>query len=257
MKSIGNISIQLLAAFIIILLLALEIILGEHTQLAEFAAIAASCGIVILLVGIFLTKNRREIGIYLTENRHEINKVYNKLDVICEQFLDGDEQRMSWAHFWATTKTLQGRIQEDQSFKPDIILSVGRSGAIVGGILAGNMEGLPHIGIDRINDWSKESSESKPLKKVTIFPSSRILSEVLQEKDVLCVMSECDTGRTLEALIPELRKIKGIGRVKTAVLYRYFQTFFEPDYVAVEDDGKRPDFPFRTSTWQGDNKSSR
>jgi hypoxanthine phosphoribosyltransferase len=244
MKNIGNISIQLLAALVIILLLALEIILGEHTQLVEFVVIAVTCGIVILFV-----------GLYLAENRREVNKIYNKLDVMCSEFLDGDEQRMSWARFWATTKNLQDLIQADISFKPDIILSVGRSGAIVGSMLAGNMEGLPHIGIDRRNFWSKEISESKPLKKVTIFPPPRILSKELQGKNILCVMSECDTGRTFEALIPELRKIEGIGKVKTATLYRYFLTYYVPDYVAVEDNGKRPDFPFRTSTWRGDNKS--
>ncbi len=267
MNTDKTILITIIATLVTILLAVVGIILQQYIQVAQFLAIVIACGIVIIVLswlpkqtGQYITEYLKSLETRLgenlqigKENKSEIVKIDNKLNDVCAELFRGDEQRMSWSLFWARANQLLELVQADGSFKPDMVLSVGRSGAIVGSLLAGNMHGLPHVSIDRINRWSTDGHRSS--RKVEIFPSPRILAKELEGKNVLCVMSECDSGRTLEALSDELGAIHGIGKVKTAVLCRNVNTYFKPDYIAVEDYGKRPNFPFRTSTWRDDSKS--
>lgn len=242
------------------------IFLQKYIPVIQFLLITVACGIIVYVL-IWLPKRTSEyvknlidqldhkienILKFDKDNQKEMDCIQNRVNDLCVELTQGTEQRMSWTYFWASVRNLKDSIQADAEFKPDIILSIGRSGAIVGSIIAGNMQGLMHLGIDRINQWVTEGNRSS--RTVLIFPSPRIFASSLTDKKILCVMSECDSGRTLEAVVSELNEIKGIKCIKTAVLFRNANTYFCPDYIAKEDQGERPKFPFKTSDWKDDSK---
>jgi hypoxanthine phosphoribosyltransferase len=242
-----------------ILLTLIGMILEQHILVVQFLVITMACGISIYVlislpnkVSEYTAKRLEYLDSKLDESiettkgcEKDISILRSRVDTLCAEVLEGTEKRMSWKYFWETTERLKERIEADKAFHPNVVLSVGRSGAIVGGLLAGNMGGLLHLGIDRINKWSKDGSS----RYVEILPPPETLESVLKGRNVLCVMSECDSGRTLEAFEKEIQAIKDIGTVKTAVLFRNRGTFYCPSYIAREDRGERPDFPFRTESW--------
>lgn len=214
-----------------ILLALIGMILEQHVLVVQLLVITMACGISIYVL-------------LSLPNRKDINYLRSRMDALCAEVFEGTEERMSWKYFWETVRQLKEKIEADKSFHPNVVLSIGRSGAIVGGLLAGNMGGLIHLGIDRINKWPKDAS-----RDVEIFPGLETLESVLKGRNVLCVMPECDSGKTLNTFKNEIKAVKDIGEVRTAVLFRNQGTFYRPNYIAREDHGKRPDFPFRTVSW--------
>jgi hypoxanthine phosphoribosyltransferase len=240
---------QFIVAIVAILLMAVGVLIQPHLQVAQFLAIVAACAaIIFILLGLPNLHAKLEEHIHASQEQGErISALQDRMAELCSEITEGTPARMSWIVFWRHVRDLQKVIESDTAFVPQVVLSVGRSGAIVGGLLAGNMGGITHIGIDRDHEWLRHRGV---LKRVTkIIPSVRTISSLLESKNVLCVMSECDSGRTLEALLTELTEVEGIGEIRTAVLFRNSSTFFAPDYIAVQDRGHRPEFPFRTTDW--------
>lgn len=242
--------IAIAAIFATILLGVFGIILREHVAVAQFVAVCLASLLALLLLwwyGRRIENTLANAERKVEATKGEVGAVRTALKSLSGELHLGSSEQMAWTTFGVLVGQLREKIASDSEFSPDIVVSVGRSGATVGSILAGNLGPLPHLGIDRINSWSREKTALK--RDVEIVPDVSVLSSFLMDKSVLCVMSECDTGFTLEAATKELEDLPGIGTVRTAVLFRAASTHFVPDYFVEQDSGARPRFPFKSSEW--------
>lgn len=241
-----------IAAIIATILLGVfGVYLREHIGVAQFLAVCLAC--ILALLFLLWFGRRLEDGLSsavrkVEATRGEVAVVHSALKGLSAELLLGSSEQMAWTTFSALIDELQEKIASDSDFSPDIVVSVGRSGATVGSILAGNLGALVHIGIDRKNSWTRGKSGGLK-REVEIIPEVSLFASFLRGRSVLCVMSECDTGFTLEAATTELRKVPGIGVVRTAVLFRALNTHLVPDYFVREDTGARTRFPFKREEW--------
>jgi len=253
--------LTIIAAIVTILTGLMGVLLQQYLAIAQFLVITIACGVVICVL-IWLPKrvsedtakhlkylgDKVEKHIKITKDHgKEISALHNIVSDLYIELIEGTEDWISWARFWRDVTHLIDIIEADETFHPDVVLSIGRSGAMVGALLAGNMGGLRHLSIDRINEWQKQ--KNRIYRVVTIVPPLRTFARLLEGKEVLCVMAECDSGTTLHKVLEEITAIEGVGAVKTAVLFRNITSIFVADYVSKEDRGDRPEFPFRTSEW--------
>ena len=120
-----------------------------------------------------------------------LTPIIARLDVLEEQFQLPPEGCMRWEYFHAKVRALHQVIEAD-NFEPDLILGVGRSGAVVAALLAVFSGKKRVLGIDRIY------GEPGPDGTVHIdfAPTFDVIASELKGKQVLCVMSEKDSGRT-------------------------------------------------------------
>lgn len=163
-----------------------------------------------------------------------------RLDVLQEQFQLPPEGCMRWEYFHAKVRALHQVIEADD-FEPDLVLGVGRSGAVVAALLA------VFIGNKRVLSIDRVYGEPGPDGTVHIHfePTFDVIASALKGKQVLCVMSEKDSGRTLEALTRASQRITGISGFRTAVVFNNAEKAPPPNYYAVADSGQRAALPFR------------
>jgi len=253
------------------LLLAVGVLIAQagRVDAALFVAVSAACVIMISLLLLLpgLTASRsvaaiEQLSKLLGEHVAATGKQGSNIDALIQQVNDlrtymtiGTLDRSSWFHFASCVEALQKKVEASQ-YVPDIVVSIGRSGAIVGGMLAGNMGELRHIAIDRINEWPQDRSGKTGIRKVIIVPQAGAVAGLLRGMKLLVVMSECDTGKTFEAAEAQLKDvIEGIAEWRTAVLFRSHNSNYIPHYIVEVDSGKRPEFPFRGPGWRRTSKS--
>lgn len=151
---------------------------------------------------------------------------------------------ISWTAFVAALEKVKSSILRNPRFTPDVVVSIGRSGAIAGAFLAGNLGSLRHLGIDRIHTYEQGNRSTE------LWPRCERFEHLLNNKDVLVVMAECVTGGTLQLARDELLKVKGIGAVRTAAAFRSDYALYSPDYVGDRYNGQP--LVFRQATWRRD-----
>ena len=120
------------------------------------------------------------------------------------------------------------------NFVPDVIVGIGRSGAIFGGLLAGNMKNLPIALMDRSFHWEEQSRQSVP---------SGFTSVALDEscKKVLIVIGEVYSGQSISQAIDMLEPQLRGRRFRTACLVQSKQATFQTDHPVFEvTETKRP-----------------
>lgn len=159
----------------------------------------------------------------------------------------------SWFSIEYRSKKLIKQIKES-GFAPDIIVGLGRSGAILGGILAGNMGVKTITVIDRAYKWQEEKTRE-------VVPVSLINLEMLRGKKVLLVDAAPHTGETCKVIKEELLKAQPT-EVKIASLFKVLYTVQVPDYYIneVEKVRKMPwrfSFEYREDFTQKKPKSAR
>ena len=169
----------LVTGLLSILVAVFVVFLDRSLALVIVIAVVGLLLILILLWYVTMLSNRMEKR--LEENGDEIAHIKEKVDSLCADLADGSSERMSWQYFWDHVRKLQNIVEGDKEFRPDLVLSVGRAGAIVGAILAGNMDGLQHIGIDRITKWPKQ-------RELIIIPDLQVLSNFLGGKKTSYVL---------------------------------------------------------------------
>lgn len=184
----------------------------------------------------------------IDNNKKKLKEIGRALDTVQHDISEGDSRVMSWNKFWSYTVRLLHLIEMDHDFQPELVLSIGRSGAIVGSLIAGNLNATPFISLDRISNFDGPNGQ----RQIEIIPDLNNLKTELSDKKILIVMSECDSGKTLLEVMGVLSKLEGIDmtKIKTAVLFRGMKSEFQPDYFVIRDTiDSRQDFPFRTGEW--------
>lgn len=149
----------------------------------------------------------------------------------------------SWKDFDKHLRSIIKQIQTD-NFYPDMIVTIGRGGAIVGATISGNLhhnrgnsvkdcENIPILGCDRIYEWNNGQRIEVGNDMVDYSP--------LRHKKVLLVAGDVLTGGTMECFLEQVRKVKPTI-VKTACLVKGVTAFIAPDYVGkvIPGDFKMP-----------------
>jgi len=107
-----------------------------------------------------------------------------------------------------------------EGFEPDVVLGVGRGGAIMAGLIAGNM-GLKKV---YVIDYDMHIEENwRDIKELLFFDE-----RFIEGKKVLLIVEGVIQGQ-LESMV--LKRLDGrAAEVKTAALYCFKTAAFEPDY---------------------------
>ena len=143
----------------------------------------------------------------------------------------------SWFGIEYRSKKLVKQIRE-RGYSPDIIVGLGRSGAVLGGILAGNLGVKPITVIDRMYEWENDKSRE-------VIPVSLINLNMLTGMKILLVDAAPHTGATCKAIRDELLKANPAD-LKIASLFKGAYTVQVPDFYIDEVEKVRK-MPWRFS----------
>ncbi|MGC4861355.1 phosphoribosyltransferase [Micromonospora sp. DT41] len=135
-----------------------------------------------------------------------------------------ERNKISWRMVETCTRSLLKEIQAS-SFNPDVVIGVGRGGAILGGMLAGNMGHLPLFVIDTILDKTDGLSAAH-IRYPEVLPD-------LAGKRLLLAVGELYSGQDLRAAL-ELAKSKAPATIKTVSLFSHPASSIKPDFVGRE-----------------------
>jgi len=135
-----------------------------------------------------------------------------------------NRRQFGWKHADALVKKLLQEMRR-KSYTPDLVLGVGRGGAILAGMLAGNLGHLPLAVIDTVLDRSEGVSTAK-----VRFPES---CPPVKDKSVLVVVGELYSGEDLKQAVEFVRRRRP-REIKTATLLTHPAASIRPDFVGLE-----------------------
>lgn len=131
----------------------------------------------------------------------------------------------SWWSIYIRSRRLIKKIKMS-GFSPDLVVGIGRSGAILGGILAGNLGVIPIAVIDRKYMWNKRKTRR-------VIPLVFVKEEDIRGKKILLVDAAPHTGETCKFLKDEIVKYSPV-EVRTASLFKTKYTLQVPDFYISE-----------------------
>ncbi len=135
-----------------------------------------------------------------------------------------NKRNFGWKHVEKLLKQMIRDIDRAK-FDPDIVVGLGRGGAILAGILAGN---LGHIPLYVIDTYSEKRSGIKEvrLRNTEFFPD-------IAGQRVLLVVGELYTGEDLRRGI-EFIESRGAGDLRTMSLLTHPTASVMPDFYGIE-----------------------
>lgn len=140
--------------------------------------------------------------------------------------------RLSWDDMENQTKKLMKRIAKD-NYQPDIVVTIGRGGAVVGAIISGNLpapygkktRNISLLGVDRLYRWEDGNRIEVENKLVDFRP--------LKDLKVLLVAGDVLTGGTMRFFSSQIEAV-GVSELRTACLLKGLTGTFNPDYFGKE-----------------------
>lgn len=142
----------------------------------------------------------------------------------------------SWWGIYIRSRQLVNKIKAS-GYSPDLVVGIGRSGAILGGILAGNLGVLPITVVDREYIWHEGTRHVKPLMFVK--------QEEIKGKKILLVDAAPHTGETSKIIKDKLNEFNP-AELKLAYLFKTRYVLQKPDFY-VKDVKKVRTMPWRFS----------
>lgn len=140
----------------------------------------------------------------------------------------------SWPDVDRACKKIINGILRD-GFLPDIIVTIGRGGAIVGSIISGNLHARENeklnisiLGYDRAYRWIEGNRIEVRNELIELSP--------LRGQRVLIVAGDVLTGGTMKLFYSEIQKFEP-SELKSACLLKGVTSVFSPDYYAIEVPG--------------------
>lgn len=132
-----------------------------------------------------------------------------------------DRDRLTWRVTENCMKDIIGQMRR-KNYKPDMVIGVGRGGAIVGGMLAGNLGHVPLFVIDTELDRSGGMSKAT-VRNQTCFPD-------VHGQSVLVCVGELYSGEDLRAGV-EFVANGGPKEITTMSLFSHPASIVDPNYV--------------------------
>jgi len=144
----------------------------------------------------------------------------------------------SWNEFDKHSKQLIKKISS-QGYYPDLIVTIGRGGAILGSIISGNLlsqnaniekrrRNIPILGCDRMYEWENGQRIEVPNRMIDLKP--------LKGNKVLLVAGDILTGSTIKFFLKQVEEVDPES-VKTACLVKGITATFSPDFFGKEIPG--------------------
>jgi hypoxanthine phosphoribosyltransferase len=147
-----------------------------------------------------------------------------------------DRDRLSWRVVEKCMKSIL-KTMHQTNYRPDLIVGVGRGGAIVAGMLAGNLGHVPLFVVDTEIDRTTRSVKAN-------IRFQGLLPDVTGKK-VLVVVGELYSGEDLRTVTEFVESHKP-AQVLTMSLFSHPAASITPDYLGRQT--KRPlDAPWRIS----------
>lgn len=140
---------------------------------------------------------------------------------------------LSWGDVDKCCKKVIKQIR-NSGFKPDVIVTIGRGGAVFGAILSGNTSShkdkhqksnIPILGVDRIYEWENNCRNEIPNKMVSFAP--------LAGKKILLVAGDILSGGTMKFHLNQLEEVNVKG-IRTACIVKGSSSTLHPDYFGKE-----------------------
>ncbi|MFC0530974.1 phosphoribosyltransferase [Phytohabitans kaempferiae] len=132
---------------------------------------------------------------------------------------------ISWKTVDTCTKQTITAIQQS-GFHPELVVGVGRGGAILAGMLAGNLGHVPLFVVDTVLDRSDGMS--------TVHVRFPNLLPDLDGKRVLLAVGELYSGEDLRAVLQTIKATSPTAQIKTVSLFTHPATSIKPDFVGRE-----------------------
>lgn len=132
-----------------------------------------------------------------------------------------DRGRLTWRVVGGAMRHVLDEMNK-VDYRPDLIIGVGRGGAIVGGMLAGNLGHVPLFVVDTILDRSKKVSQAL-VRYPTLCPDLSGLS-------VLLAVGELYSGEDLRSAAEYVETL-GPVEIRTMSLFSHPAASIRPDYV--------------------------
>lgn len=132
----------------------------------------------------------------------------------------------SWSNVASGVDHTINRLHSDE-FVPEIVIGVGRSGAIYGALLAGNLGNLPFEVLDR-------SFAHDQGNRNAVFHQH--IAQPWSFQRALLVIGEVNSGQSLKEALLWLRANLPPADIKTACMVRQVNSNYVPDYIAYEED---------------------
>ncbi len=142
----------------------------------------------------------------------------------------------SWKEINALTRKLVKKIKESD-YKPEYIVSIARSGTVLGRMLAYQMSIKNFVSI-------KPTQWGVPMKRNTRSFITDTYKVDLKNKKILLVDDIADTGESFIRCIEFLKNMKEPLDIKTASLLNIKGTNFKTDFFAEERDWQWIIFPW-------------
>lgn len=139
---------------------------------------------------------------------------------------------LTWNKLDRQARKLIKKISCDD-FIPDIIVTIGRGGAIIGAILSGNLakkaneSNIPFMGLERFYRWENGN-------RVEI-DNNLLHYSTLKDRKVLLIAGDIITGETMSFYKSIIQPYA--SELRTACLLKSITTVFIPDYYAKEIAG--------------------
>jgi hypoxanthine phosphoribosyltransferase len=138
-------------------------------------------------------------------------------------------KRFSFKRIMKEVSYLHSKIEND-GYKPDIIITIDRNGAIIGSILSGFLGLKSIISIATIN---KRNSEGK--RTIKISEDHFINLEIIRDKNVLIFIGFNSSGTALETVYSYIKSSDHKAKkIMTASLYTTVSPKFKPKYFSQQ-----------------------
>jgi hypoxanthine phosphoribosyltransferase len=135
-------------------------------------------------------------------------------------------RRFGWKQVEKLVKVLLEEMRT-RGYRPDLVLGIGRGGAILGGMLAGNLGHIPLAVVDTELDHSDGVSKAR-IRFPDCCPS-------LTDKSVLVVVGELFSGEDLRQGMEFVRS-RHPAQIRTATLLTHPAASVRPDFVGLKTD---------------------
>lgn len=140
--------------------------------------------------------------------------------------------RLTWEDVDKATRKIINKISEDEYY-PEVIVTIGRGGAIVGALISGNLpapsgyknQNIPMLGLDRFYEWENGNRIEVGNKMVDFNP--------LFERKVLLVAGDVITGGTMRYFSEKITNASAKD-LRTVALLKNKTATYNPDYFGRE-----------------------
>lgn len=141
-------------------------------------------------------------------------------------FLSRELRKLNWRDIRRGVLVIISRLRHD-NFIPDLVIGVGRSGAILGGLIAGNMGNLPLAVVDRKLQWDER-------KRDILLSEFTELKVGPERQKLLFVIGEVYSAQSIVEVLKHLDPILKDKQYRTATLVKLESAPVNIDYIAFK-----------------------